>query len=603
MTFVFLLFAAYGLGIWVVTFTPRAQAIETVMYRMLLGCGASALIVLIVGSLSLAAAWWVVAFAAIGGAALLGRDLRKARPRSHVIDKRKPFDWTEWGSLAAISAGLVFGLVCALAPVTGWDAGVAHIALPADYVRNGRIGLIDGNNYSGYPHLMHALYTIAYCSGERSASLVSWVFGVLACGMAYVLGAWIEGRKCGIVAAAVLATAPIFVDQVGAPSIDLAFTATVLAALAALTAWRKNRDSRWLVLAGVVTGMGCGIRHTAYLVAAILVLVVFMDGKPQRIRSVLIFGLATAVAALPWLMRSAAVVGNPFYPFFATYFGPAPMPDVDAASVLTHSSIQRKGVLDFLLFPFKVILEPRQYGGWMTSPGILVLVLGIPGLFFGGREARRLGLFSGIGIGAMFLFRRFSRYLLPFFAPMAVVAAVAVCRAQRLRALVVAALFAGFALGLAPGAAMTAIRFPAAVGLQSRSEFLVRRVERYPAFAWVNAHLDDDGVILTLDPRGYYFHHPTFVNFEALKPLVAMNASERLAWLRAHHIRYLFYPDAYVRESPAFRETGVMNVLNAWRADTRHFELIAQFGLERPRQPGTEDVEIYRIHLDGEREH
>jgi hypothetical protein len=594
MTILLLLFAAYALGTWAVWLAPAPASVESILYRMLLGLATASLSVLVVGSISLPTAWWIIAIVAVYGAALLGRDLRTA---SSFGETPEPFDWTERFSLAAIVAGVGFAFLCALAPVTGWDAGVAHIALPADYVRNGRIELIAGNNYSAYPHLMHALYAVAYFSGERAVSLVSWTFGVIACGMAYVLGARIEGRKCGLVAAAVLATAPIFVDQAGAPSLDLAFAATVLAALHALTVWRRRGDIGWLALAGAVAGAGCGIRHTGYLVVFLLVGFVLADKAPRRVRNAVTFLVASAVAAAPWLMRSASVSGNPFYPFFASVFGSGLLPDVDPASILSHSSIQGTSPLDFLLFPLRVVIDPGRYGGWTTSPGILVLVLGIPGLLIGGREARRLGLFSGLGIAAMFFFRRFARYLLPFFAPMAVVSAIAVVRSNRFRKPVMVVLLVGYAIGLAPGAALTAMRFPAAIGVESRTDFLTRRIERYPAFAWANEHLDRDGTVLTLDPRGYYLDNPTFVNFEALKPLVAMGESARLEWLRANGIRYLLYPEAYVLESPAFRETGVLDVLNAWRADRVHFALLKRVELDRPRNAGAEVVEVYEIRL------
>lgn len=594
MTFLLLLFAAYILGAWAVWLAPAPLSVESILYRMLLGLATASLLALIVGSVALPAAWWMIAIIAVGGAALMGRDLRSA---PNLRRSQEPFDWTERFSLAAIVAGVGFAFVCALAPVTGWDAGVAHVALPADYVRNGRIELIAGNNYSAYPHLMHALYAVAYFSGERAVSLVSWTFGVVACGMAYVLGARIDGRKCGLIAAAVLATAPIFVDQAGAPSLDLALTATVLAALHALTAWRQRRDIVWLVLAGAVAGTGCGIRHTGFLVVVLIISFVLVEQAPQRVRNVGTFLFACAVAAIPWMMRSAWVSGNPTYPFLASVFGSGLLPDVDPASILSHSSIQGTSPIDFVLFPFRVILDPRRYGGWMTSPGILIVVLGIPGLFIGGREARRLGLFSGLGIAVMFFFRRFARYLLPFFAPMAVVSAIAVVRSNRFRKPVMVVLLAGYAIGLAPGAAMMAMRFPAAIGVESRADFLTRRIERYPAFEWANEHLEREGTVLTLDPRGYYLDNPTFVNFEALKPLVGMDKSGRLAWLRANGIRYLIYPEAYVLESPAFRETGVLDVLDAWRGDRVHFALLKRFELDRPRDAGTEVVEVYEVRL------
>ncbi len=594
MTTLLLLFAAYALGSWAQWLAPMRTLFESTLYRMLLGLVTVALLTLIIGGVSLSAAWWVVAIAAVVGAGLSGRDARAWRFRSPGSE---PLDWVEWASWAATLAGCGFAFVSALAPVTGWDAGVAHIALPADYVRSGRIELIAGNNYSAYPHLMHALYAVAYLGGERDVSLSSWTFGVLACGMAFALGARLAGRKCGLVAAAIIATAPIFTDQAGAPSLDLAFTVTVLAAWHALTAWRKQEDTGWLLLAGIVTGAGCGIRHTGYLVVALLLLFILAGANERRFHAAFTFACAAVVAAMPWAMRSAFVSGNPLYPFFASHFGASDLPDVDPASVLSHSSIQGTTLLGLVLFPFRVILDPLRYGGWTSSPGVLILVLGVPGLFVGGREARRLGLFSGLGIAAMYFFRRFARYLLPFFAPMAVVAALTVVRAKRLRPLLLTILLLGYGIGLAPGAAMTAIRFPAAVGIESRDAFLTERIERYPAFVWANEHLETEGTVLTLDPRGYYLDNPAFVNFEALKPLVAMNADQRLDWLRAHDIRYLFYPEAYVIESPAFRETGLLDVLNEWRADAMHFTLLTRMEVDRPRTEGTEVVEIYEVRV------
>lgn len=594
MTTLLLLFAAYALGTWAPRLAPMRTLFESALYRILFGFVTIALLALIVGSVSLASAWWVVAIAAIAGAALAGRDARAWRFR---YPSPAPLDWVERVSVAATLAGCGCAFVCALAPVTGWDAGVAHIALPADYVRNGRIGLIDGNNYSAYPHLMHVLYAIAYFGGERDVSLVSWCFGILACGMVYALGARLGGRRCGLIAAAILATAPIFTDQAGAPSLDIAFTLTVLTAWHALTAWKKQQDIGWLLVAGIVAGAGCGIRHTGYLVIVLLLPFILAAGGERRFHAAFVFGCAAIVAAMPWAMRSAFVTGNPFYPFFASLFGAGSLPDVDPASLLSHSSIQGTTLLQFLVFPFRVVVEPLRYGGWMSSPGILVLMLGVPGLFIGGRDGQRLGLFSGLGIGAMFFFRRFARYMIPFFAPMAVVAALAVVRAKRFRPVLVTVLLLGYAIGLAPCAAMAAIRFPAAFGIETRDAFLTDRVERYPAFVWANEHLDSDGTVLTLDPRGYYLDNPAFVNFEALKPLVHLNADERLGWLRDHDIRYLFYPDAYVIESPAFRETGVLDVLTEWRGDNTHFVLLNRLQVDRSRAGGSEVVEIYEVRV------
>lgn len=78
----------------------------------------------------------------------------------------------EWACLcvAAIICGLV--LISALAPVTNWDSGVAHLALPSDYVRDGKIHLLIGNIYSAYLQALHCIFTsIFYWSDERGVML------------------------------------------------------------------------------------------------------------------------------------------------------------------------------------------------------------------------------------------------------------------------------------------------------------------------------------------------------------------------------------------------------------------------------------------------
>ncbi|MCC6488990.1 MAG: glycosyltransferase family 39 protein [Candidatus Hydrogenedentes bacterium] len=597
MSIIVLLLASFALGTWTTHFVPAAGGVERLSYRVMIGLIAAALLALVFGSLALRGAWWFLAGVSAVGAVHLAFAAR----RGWIVcgGVRASLDWLERVSLAVVVCVLFMTFICALAPVTGWDAGVAHAALPAHYARTGQIALVDGNNYSAYPHLMHTLYAVAIYEGERSMTLVSWLFAALACGMAYSMGARLEGRRCGLIAAALVATMPLFIDQAGNPSLDLAFTAITLAALNAWLAWRHDRHTPWLLMAGLLAGSSCGVRHTGYLACALLAGMTLVERGTGRLRAVTLFSMYATLGAFPWLARSAAVSGNPFYPLFSQWFGPATVPDVDAALVLNHSSIQGTGALDFILFPLRVVLQPRAYGGWMDSPGLALLLLGIPGLIAGGAQARRVGAFSGAGIACMFFFRRFARYLAPFFAPMIVVGAVSACRASRLKPLVWLVLGGCYAVGIALAGALAMIRLPAAVGLESRDSYLSRRVERYSAFAWGNEHLDTRGVLLTLDPRGYYYEGPSFVNFEALKPLVPMDSAKRLDWLRAHGIRYLLYPEAYVTESPAFRETGVGEVLEAWRADTAHFQLLQRFDIERPKARGREIVEIYEVDWGG----
>ncbi len=77
---------------------------------------------------------------------------------------------------------------------------------------------------------------------------------------------------------------------------------------------------------------------------------------------------------------------------------------------------------------------------------------------------------------------------------------------------------------------------------------------------------------------------------------VALVQKEQIS---ARDIRYVFYPQAYVTESPIFTKPGFLPTIERWRADTKHFKRIQILSMARPRQGGTERVEIYEVLYDG----
>ena len=605
MTFAVLMVAAIGLGTAALQPVRGPYRFENMLFALLCGLIACAVWVIGAGSVSLTVAFGGVATFAI--ASLVYQVIRRTRGERIVsnanfdhptalLQRVHELDALERVSLVAVSGGLLMAFISALAPVTNWDAGAAHLALPAAYARAGSIGVLEANNYSAYPHLAHALFALSYGSGsEWSTGLVSWVFAALGVGFAYCLGARLANRKAGLIGAAALATAPVFADQAGTPSIDLVFACIVLAAIVALVVWRQEDQSAWLLVAGFLAGSACGVRHTGYLTAALLIIgVLLVSPRHQRYWTAL-FAFTIIAGAAPWLMRSWVTVGNPFFPFFASVFGTWGAFDADVASLASHDSMRAWGVWEFLRFPWSVVMAPDAFDGWSSNPGVLVLLLGVPGIMFGGRRAVLIGLFCLAGISAMFFFRQHVRYLLPFFLPMMALAGVGVVRIPVARRTVAGIVVGAFALGLAVQAAAIHYKVPVVLGMESRDAYLGERIERYSAFQWVRENLPEDAVVLSLDPRAYYFDRDCYQNFEGLKALIGVDADTETEWFDRHAIDYVFYPENYVLQSPGFRETGVQTVVDGWRSDRGRFALIASLEMDCARGPGTELVEIYRV--------
>lgn len=570
--------------------------------QLLSGLLLCATVAVTVGSASLQAAQFVCLALAVGG---LGFEtFLVSRRRNEALEGRAtvpPLEFIEVVSLVALGFSFLIGLVTAIAPDTSWDGAVAHLALPAAYVREGRIQFLEGNAYSAYPQLIHSLYAVAFSlGGELAVTLLNWSFSILSAGAVYCLGRRIADRRCGLIAAAIFATTPLYLEQMGTGSLDVIFSGAVAAALSCFVAWRQERKVSWLVLAAFLAGSCWGIRHTAYIVSVLLIVAVVGSSRERRLYHSALFVSVMLVAATPWLVRSVVLVGNPLYPFF----GSEVLADADIASLGTHESIDRIDLVNFLMFPWDIVMKPFNFDGWAKSPGPFVLLLGIPGLVVGGARARWLGLFCLSGLVCFFFFQQFARYLFPFFVPMMVVAALAAGRLVPLRTAISGLLVFGFCYGLVLGMGMVHFKLPVVLGMQSREVYLAERVERFPIFEWIRLNLGESlgpgESVLTLDPRSYYLGVRAYHNYEWLPRLRDKPLEEQVAWLESRKIRYFLYPAEYIEKSPGYAEAGYVDHLNLWRNSPIFFRRVERFSIPSVKSDGVEFVEIYRIRYAGE---
>ncbi len=574
---------------------PPVRGAERVVLRAYAGATAVATAVLVVGSVSLKAAWYLTAIAALG---VVLRTIWRWRKGAGTEPRIGGGPASRFASLnlGVVIAANLLAAIAVLAPITSWDAGVAHLAVPAAHARAGVIGLDEGNVYSAYPQLLHAVFAVSYSvDGERGVAAIGWMLCVLSCCAVYALGKRAGGEIAGAVAAALFASSPIYSAQAGTVAIDVPFAGFVAGSLVALLTWSESKNLHVLLVSGLIAGAACGIRHTGYLVIVFLALWIVTAPLPARWRSLSVFAASAAFASAPWWLRSWLLVGNPLYPLLTGVFGDGGIPDVQVTAPLQHETARAAGVIDALTFPWRILMHPDQFDGWQASPGGLTLALGVVGVLVGGPVARRLGAFSLGGIVAIYMVQRLARYLLPFFMPLHVLSGVAVARLQPLRKPIAALLAFSYIYGLLLAAGMMHFKLPAAIGLESREDYLTRRVERYPAFAWANRNLREDATVLTLDPRGYYLRPHTFTNLAALARIANKSPEDQLAWMKRHEIRYILVPEAYVEASPVFREWGITPLIASWRSAPDRFVPVYDAPMADVRSGGVERVTIYEV--------
>ncbi len=576
---------------------------EGVLCRLLVGMAGAAVLSLILGSLSLTLAGGSLGVLAVGGVAVALIRGRALFAWDRAKESWRPLDVIACGGLA-----LALGMVClgAAAPVTGWDATVAHIALPSDYVREGRIYPHEGNVYSGYPHLVHSLLAVLFrMGGEGAVRAMGAAVAFMACAAVYFLGRRLGTWRDGLYAAAMFAAAPIFMDQATTVSVDLPFVTFATVALLAFLRWRDEGSAGWLAVCGLLAGASCGVRHTGYLVCLVLGLAVLWCGPRGRTfgseengsyRIYWAYILLAALMAAPWALRSALLVHNPVFPFLLSVFPSDVIDHLAISEVGGHETIGQTGGMSIwgaVWFPWDLVMHPGRYDGWAKSPGALVLVLGVPGLVFGGKRARWLGAYAGVGLACFYVFQRLARYVWPFLTPLYAVAALPLRAGTPMRRLSAAVMVFFLAYGLGLHFAAVHFKIPVALGLEDREHYLARRVERYHAFQYASEELRD-GVLLTVDQRSYFIDGPAYQNHWALKRVARLPQTEQRAWLEERNIRYVLHPHNFVEASGALRD-DVGPMLDAWAADTAHFEVIHEMAYPSERGGGTERVTFLRV--------
>lgn len=596
MSFLVVVAAAMVLGLSVLRRWLRETRADAYVVALFAGVGLLAVVCVLLGSASLQWAQFAVVVLAVAGLAYTFRARQKRAGEQSEPASRPPFNGVEKICVAAVIGSFLISLITALAPNTSWDDTVAHLALAQAYARENRILFLEGSTYSAYPQLLHSLYAVCFnLGGELSVSLFNWFMSVAATAAIFCLGRTQGTRQTGLVASAIFATAPIYLDQAGTARIDVAFAGFVVAALLCFVHWVRTREIHWLICCAFIVGSAWGVRHTAYLVTALLGVAVLFAPTERRFLKTALYSVVAVGAAAPWLIRSYLVVRNPFHPFF----GSALMPDAHADVLAQHESVVSTGLTGLIMFPWDIVMKPMLFDGWSASPGPLVLLLGIPGIVLGGRSVRLLGVFALAGLVAFFFFRQHARYILPFFAPMMVVAAAAVDKLPRIRKPLAGLLAFSFAYGLLIGVAMVHFKIPVALGFQDRLNYYGERIERYPAFEWINQNLADTlgpgERVLTLDPRSYFLKVRAYSTYEALPRIRDLPMEDQVAWLRSRGIKYIFYPVAYIEESPGFVERGYPEHVNWWFDDPRYFRRVRQFNLPRPRSDHYERVELFEV--------
>jgi hypothetical protein len=435
-----------------------------------------------------------------------------------------------WGAapreaLALVSLPL---LLVALSPHAPWDAATYHLALPKQFVAAGGFRPVPMSIYSNWPLGTELLFAVAMLVQDHVlAKLLHLGFGLLTLHAVFLACREFHRPASGWLAAPLLLANPVVLFEMTAAYVDLAYAFFLLSALLFMArALGGGRDANTcLLLAGLCAGVLTGLKLNGFVGAAaigalslptLLTAARRGEARPAMRDLSLRFALPVLLLWLPWLIKSAAYTGDPFYPFLYPLLGG---PDWSPALADQLRTWQRsigmgREALDYLLLPARVILAGGVgYGHFAGQIGAFWIALLPLALLFGlGRRLVRCCLgASAVYFAAWSLSSQQMRLLIPILPLLSIASAVTVL--DLLERLPSARVARAARCGLPVAAAVVAIvlgrgafhRGLEMLPLYWSSAPSLQRAVVHPVYAFIDRELPEDARLLLLNTNQGFF--------------------------------------------------------------------------------------------------
>lgn len=501
---------------------------------------------------------------------------------------------------AAVAVPLLAALWMCLVPPHQYDSLVYHLAVPQAYVREGRLFAPEGIVFAHFPQNGEMLFTLALLLGsDLLAQMYVWLSTVLAIWWVFAMGRREAPMSAVALAAVFVATHSAVLLMSSTTYVEPLVMLWITAAALAFERWRQlapqgGGPRGWLLLSAIFTGLALGTKYYAGIGAAAfglrLLYALARDPKRERAEDLALFTGVTSALFAPWLIKNWVCVRNPVFPFLYTWFentGTGWNAELAAGyfRVLTEYG-HAGGILRSLVsLPVLLLRNPLRFGGGMDVLGDLgwdVLLWLLPlGAWAASknRALRGLLLFCflwGVAWFSSGVVLRFLTVLVPILALLGACGLVAlwgglerwarVVLGGSLAVMTLAHLFLFVFVHATFGSGSTAF------GLETRDEFLRRRLDYYSCADWLRANaVQNDKILVVGEQRGYYLpadHLPSTVHMPNLfirRANEAPTAAALLAGLRADGFtRVMIVPREAARLGPGLGSLTPAGAVN-WK--------------------------------------
>ena len=374
-----LLFNAYGLGTRILSLLglKSIEAVDLLLLSAGIGLGCLGLLGLALSAAQLARESILTIFQiALMMFFIVSNDIGKLHRDLKVLGTNLNLSFSQFGIFTklAILLPLAFSFLLTLVPpFEAFDALLYHLAQPARVLQDGGLGVVDNVPF-WFPNLTENVYLWALAMGsERAAQIIHFSWATLS---ALLLWHWavkvwnIEIARKLLLLLAAIPSLPMLASWAYA---DMALAYYAVAALFTISTNLTTSSTAWLRVTGILAGLAMGVKYTSFVVPlACGLLILFRRPFGKAFSSAAQFSLIALSTALPWYLRNAILMGNPFYPFvFGGRFWDAFLRDwyADSGTGIGWNALQ------IFMLPFNNLLGYRDATFFDGRMGPIFLIL------------------------------------------------------------------------------------------------------------------------------------------------------------------------------------------------------------------------------------
>ena len=228
--------------------------------------------------------------------------------------------------VAAYVLHVLWIILLASVPPVSRDALTHHLAVPKLWVESGGIHERPDIAFSYYPQLLDVFYMLPVALGhDIAAKYLHFLFALLTALLIFLFVRRRIGPSWAALGGLLFLTLPLIVKLSVTVYVDLGLVFFTTAALFSVATWLEDTGrTRWLVLAGVCSGLALATKYNAlvsFLVLSLLLPFFYLyrreDQHAEQLNAVKFGVLFVALSMLvfsPWLIRNYSLTGNPLYP-------------------------------------------------------------------------------------------------------------------------------------------------------------------------------------------------------------------------------------------------------------------------------------------------